>query len=161
MSVAAWILLAVVIVCVLMLLWLLRQVSALRHSVQQVHADAEQLRMRLDDVAPLLADTRSALRKAEDRNVKADDLVHAATALTERADAASQLAYRVATSPLVRVAAFGRGVRRGVIALRGNDSQSSITPGSPRSRGDLPVPTTRQVSRGRSRRTGRSRGKRE
>jgi hypothetical protein len=104
------------------------------------------LQARLDDVAPLLADTRSALRKAEDRNLRADDLVQAATSITTRADAASQLAYRVATSPVVRLAAWGRGVRRGVGALKSPRSDRQL----PRRPEDLPVPVSAQRSAQRS-----------
>jgi hypothetical protein len=105
----------VLIVCTMVLALMLR--VSQRH-IRELSDRTAALESRLEDFGPLLADTRSALRKAESRNVKADDLVSAATALTDRADAATKLAYNVATSPLVRVAAIGRGLRRGAAALK-------------------------------------------
>jgi hypothetical protein len=84
-----------------------------------------EIELSVDKVGPLIADTRSALRKAESRVVRADDLVYAATAVATRADQASKVAYEVATSPVVRALAWGRGVRRGVAAIRG---RSATTP---------------------------------
>jgi hypothetical protein len=107
--------LVILAICVLILFVVLRSTQ---RNVKALTSRANEIEARLEDFGPLLADTRSALRKAESRNVKADDLVSAATALTDRADAATKLAYTVATTPLVRVAAFGRGLRRGAAALK-------------------------------------------
>ncbi len=92
------------------------QMVTLRRSVedlrQLVGEQAEELAALREQTVPLLADTRSALRKADRENRKADALLDAATALTGTADAASRLAYRAVTTPFVKVAAFASGTKR-------------------------------------------------
>ena len=49
-------------------------------------------------------------------------IVSGAERVTDRVDAASALADRVITSPVVKAMAVGTGTRRAVQKLRGNDS---------------------------------------
>lgn len=92
------------------------QMVALRRSVEGlrrlVAEQADELAALREQTVPLLADTRSALRKADRENRKADALLDAATSLTGTADAASRLAYRAVTNPFVKVAAFASGTKR-------------------------------------------------
>ncbi len=127
MNVAGWIALGVLCVAlVVMVLWV-RRLSA---KGNEVAARVTALEGALAEVGPLLADTRSALRKAENRNLRADDLVQAATGVASRADAASKFAYEVATNPVVRGLAWARGVRRGVESLRSAPEAPPIRLGS-------------------------------
>lgn len=92
------------------------QVASLRRAVRKLSAAVEDQGVELADLrqqtVPLLADTRSALRKADRDNRKADALLDVATSLTGTADAASRLAYRAVTNPIVKVAAFATGTKR-------------------------------------------------
>jgi hypothetical protein len=129
MSALGWLTIGVLIMVALGLLFAMRSVlHRLRAAEQQISA----LHERVDEFGPLLADTRSALRKAENRNLRADDLVSAATSVTTRADAASKLAYQVATNPLVRLLAWGRGVRRGLGTFRTLNETSAQSRAQPR-----------------------------
>jgi hypothetical protein len=110
-----WIIVGVLIISLLIALVAVR---SLNRRVAVTERRVAELEETVEQFGPLLADTRSALRKAENRNLRADDLVSVATSVTNRADAASKLAYQVATNPLVRVMAWTRGVRRGVGALK-------------------------------------------
>jgi hypothetical protein len=105
-----WVAMAAVLLSVLVSGYLWQQLRVIQRRLDT----AEE---RLAEFGPLMADTRSALRKAESRTMRADDLVSTATSLTNRADAASKFAYSVATNPVVRVLAFGRGLRRGISSL--------------------------------------------
>jgi hypothetical protein len=130
-----WVLLGVTIVCVLVS-WLLWQ------QLQAVKRRLDAAEERLAEFGPLMADTRSALRKAESRTMRADDLVSTATSLTNRADAASKFAYSVATNPVVRVLAYGRGLRRGISSLisskslQSDSDSGSSSPPKPLTRGE-------------------------
>jgi hypothetical protein len=115
MTSLTWIIVGILIISLLIAL---NAVRVLNHRAAVIEQRLTELEETVEQFGPLLADTRSALRKAENRNLRADDLVSAATSVTNRADAASKLAYQVATNPLVRVMAWTRGVRRGVGALK-------------------------------------------
>ncbi len=92
------------------------QVASLRRSVHKLSEllaeQAAELAELRKQTVPLLADTRSALRKADRENRKADALLDVAASLTGTADAASRLAYRAVTNPIVKVAAFASGTKR-------------------------------------------------
>jgi hypothetical protein len=115
MSTIGWVVIGVLGSVVIVLAVVVKLVSE-RLAVTQRRVG--ELESTIVEFGPLLADTRSALRKAESRTVRADDLVHAATSITTTADAASKFAYSVATNPVVRIMAWGRGMRRGAEALR-------------------------------------------
>ena len=111
-----WALVAVVVVLVVAVAWLAARVRFLTRSVAEVAVGLEQLR---SDALPLITDTRSALRRVEGANRRADALIDAATSLTGTADQATRLAAKVVSSPIVKVLAFFTGIRRGLQRLLG------------------------------------------
>jgi hypothetical protein len=115
MSTVGWVVIGVLGSVLILLVVMVKSMSQRLTITQQRIGELEST---IAEFGPLLADTRSALRKAESRTVRADDLVHAATSITTTADAASKFAYNVATNPVVRIMAWGRGMRRGAEALR-------------------------------------------
>ncbi len=102
---------------------LARRADEAEDRANRAETDALTLRHEIEalrgQTVPLLADTRAALRRAEATNIRADDLITAATSLTTTADAAGRLAYGVATAPVVKAAAFTTGVGRGLAHLVG------------------------------------------
>ena len=109
MNVLVWLLLGLAIVLAVVLgvtLVLLRRLTRDLSSVAAGLADLSRKTL------PLLADTRSALRKADGANRKTDALLDVATSLTSTADSASRLAYKVVSNPLVKVLAFFTGTHR-------------------------------------------------
>jgi hypothetical protein len=139
MSTVAWVVIAALAVVVLVLSVVVRSLVG-RLTVTQ--AQVADLELTIASFGPLLADTRSALRKAESRNVRADDLVHVATSITTTADAASKFAYNVATNPIVRVLAWSRGLRRGAAALKAPSNVPPPQLPASRKRGELPSGAT-------------------
>ena len=114
MNVIVWVLLGVVAalgvtVCALIIM--------VRRLAVQLAAAASGLADLSRQTLPLLADTRSALRRADGANRKTDALIDVATSLTGTADSASRLAYKVVSNPLVKVLAFFTGTRRAVKRL--------------------------------------------
>lgn len=109
MNVVVWILVGVVAV-------LAGTICALIIMVRRLATELSSVAGGLADLSrqtlPLLADTRSALRKADGANRKTDALLDVATSLTGTADSASRLAYKVVSNPLVKVLAFFTGTRR-------------------------------------------------
>ena len=89
-------------------------VRALLATVRELAGGLADLRVQ---TLPLLADTRSALRKAEGANRKADVLLETAASLTGTADAASKLAFNAVTNPFVKFLAFVTGGRRALARL--------------------------------------------
>ena len=114
MSVLVWVLLSLVVV-------LGGTICALIIMVRRLAADLSSVVNGLADLSrqtlPLLADTRSALRKADGANRRTDALLDVATSLTSTADSASRLAFKVVSNPLVKVLAFFTGTRRAVKRL--------------------------------------------
>ena len=109
MNVLVWLLLGLAVALAIVLgvtLVLLRRLARDLSSVAAGLADLSRKTL------PLLADTRSALRKADGANRKTDALLDVATSLTGTADSASRLAYKVVSNPLVKVLAFFTGTRR-------------------------------------------------
>ena len=109
MNVLVWLLLGLAVALAIVLgvtLVLLRRLARDLSSVAAGLADLSRKTL------PLLADTRSALRKADGANRKTDALLDVATSLTSTADSASRLAYKVVSNPLVKVLAFFTGTRR-------------------------------------------------
>ena len=96
-------------------------------TVRALAASLHAVAIGLDDLrahtVPLLADTRSALRRAEGANRKADALIDAAASLTTTADNAARLATKVVSNPFVKVVAFFTGVGRGVRRLFGGPTR--------------------------------------
>lgn len=108
LAVTAVVLLAVVVTLALVIRRLIR-------SVRELATGLDGLRQQ---TLPLLADTRSALRKSEGVNRRADQLIDTATSITGTVDAATRLAYSVVSNPLVRVLSFFTGTRHAAKRLR-------------------------------------------
>jgi hypothetical protein len=72
------------------------------------------------EAGPLLDELRDVVRSADFELDRIDALVHGAGRVTERVDAASDLAYRTIASPVVRALAVGTGTRQVVRRLRGD-----------------------------------------
>ena len=111
-----WVLGAAVLALLAMVVVLARMIRRLAQSVHELSARLDGLRQQ---TLPLLADTRSALRRAEGVNRRADALIDTATSITGTVDAATRLAYSVVSNPLVRVLSFFTGTRRAAKRLRG------------------------------------------
>lgn len=109
MSGLDWGLLASVVALVLVSVTLWFRVRSLSDRLDATCAALDELSRR---TMPLLADTRSALRKADGVNRKTDALLDVATSLTATADSASRLAYKLVSNPLVKVIAFFTGTGR-------------------------------------------------
>jgi uncharacterized protein YoxC len=111
-----WVLAGVVVVLLLVVVWLVATVRRLAQSLAATAGALEELRTQ---AMPLIADTRSALRKAEGANRRADALIDVATSLTGTADQAARLATKVVSSPIVKLLAFFTGIGRGLRRLVG------------------------------------------
>ena len=125
MSVLVWVLLGLVVV-------LGGTICALIIMVRRLAADLSSVVNGLADLSrrtlPLLADTRSALRKADGANRRTDALLDVATSLTGTADSASRLAYKVVSNPLVKVLAFFTGTQRAAKRLADATAPRGRTP---------------------------------
>ncbi len=118
MTTQAWVLVGVLMVMfIVMCVALIRVARRVRQLVSQVEGLASELvelRTSAESFAPLLADTRSALRKSQNERLRADDLIQTATSLTGRVDSATKLALSVVTNPIVRILSTFSGLRRGI-----------------------------------------------
>jgi hypothetical protein len=94
---------------------LYKAVRVLGRAVDEVVVGLDQLRAQ---TLPVLSETRTALKRVEGVNNKADALLDAATSITSTADSATKLAYRVVSNPFVKVLAFFTGTRRAAAKLR-------------------------------------------
>ncbi len=124
------------------------EVTALQH-------DVDGLVNQADSFAPLLADTRSALRKAQNERLRADDLIKTATSVTGTVDSATKFAITMISSPFVRVLSFFSGVKRGVRTLARTEQPRHDTRVIEPSRERTITPAPREhrlLSRGRRRR---------
>ncbi len=110
-----WLLAATAVVLLAVVVTLALIIRRLIRSVRELASGLDGLRQQ---TLPLLADTRSALRKSEGVNRRADQLIDTATSITGTVDAATRLAYLVVSNPLVRVLSFFTGTRRAAKRLR-------------------------------------------
>jgi hypothetical protein len=115
MSFWGWLAVAFVVVLCVIIAVLYKAVKVLGQAVDEVVVSLDDLRKQ---TIPVLTDTRSALKRVEGANRKADALLDAATSLTGTADSATKLAYRVVSNPFVKVLAFFTGTRRAASRLR-------------------------------------------
>jgi hypothetical protein len=109
---AAQICLVLLVVLVVVIVRLDRAARDLRAAVEDFRADAE----------PALEELRVAVRAADFELDRVDAIVSGAEKVTGRVDAASDLAYRTFTSPVVKALAVGSGTRRAVQRLKGDAS---------------------------------------
>jgi hypothetical protein len=126
--VGAQVCIAALVVLVVMIVRLDRAVSDVRAANDEFRAEAE----------PLLAELREAMRAADYELDRIDAIVSGAERVTGRVDAASDLAYRTFTSPVVKALAVGTGTQRAVQRRKGGE----------------PPPRTRAPKKGRARRGG-------
>ncbi len=110
-----WLLAATAVVLLAVVVALALVIRRLIGSVRELASGLDGLRQQ---TLPLLADTRSALRKSEGVNRRADQLIDTATSITGTVDAATRLAYSVVSNPLVRILSFFTGTRRAAKRLR-------------------------------------------
>jgi hypothetical protein len=103
--------LVALVVLVVMIVRLDRAVADVRSTADDFRAEAE----------PLLEELRTAMRAADYELDRIDAIVSGAERVTGRVDAASDLAYRTFTSPVVKALAVGTGTRRAVQRLAGSD----------------------------------------
>lgn len=124
MTGAGWGVLVVVLALAVMTTALAAKVRSLSNRLDATTAALDELRRQ---TLPLLADTRSALRKADGASRKTDALIDVATSLTNTADSASRLAYKLVSNPLVKVIAFFTGTGRAAKRLAEITAPSSRT----------------------------------
>jgi hypothetical protein len=104
-------------VCLVLLVVLVVMIVRLDRTTRELRTAASEFRR---ESAMALRELREALREANYELDRVDALVSGAERVTERVDAASALADRVITSPVVKAMAVGTGTRRAVQKLRGN-----------------------------------------
>jgi hypothetical protein len=114
--------LVLLVVLVVVIVRLDRAAAELRATTREVSAQ----------VRPAIDELRTAVREADYELDRVDALVTSAERVTDRVDAASGLADRMITSPVVKVMAVGTGTRRAVQRLTG--SEPDRRGGSERSR---------------------------
>ena len=107
---AAQICLVLLVVLVVMIVRLDRAAHDLRGAAADFRADAE----------PALEELRAAVRAADFELDRVDAILSGAEKVTGRVDAASDLAYRTFTNPVVKALAVGTGTRRAVQRLKGD-----------------------------------------
>jgi hypothetical protein len=109
-------------VCLILLVVLVVMIVRLDRTTREVREAAAEFR-RESGIA--LLELRDAVRAADYELDRVDAIVSGAERVTDRADAASALADRVITSPVVKAMAVGTGTRRAVQRLRGNGNGST------------------------------------
>jgi hypothetical protein len=123
--VGAQICLVALVVLVVMIVRLDRAARELRQAARDFGRES----------VPLLEEMRQTVRDADYELDRIDAIVSGAEAVTDRVDAASDLAYRTFTSPVVKALAVGTGTRRAVQRLKGDPQKRSKTqPASLRAR---------------------------
>ena len=105
---AAQVCLVLLVVLVVMIVRLDRAAKDLRTAVADFRAEAE----------PALAELRAVVRSADFELDRVDAIVSGAERVGDRVDAASDLAYRTFTNPVVKALAVGTGTRRAVQRLK-------------------------------------------
>ena len=107
---AAQVCLVALVVLVVMIVRLDRAANDLRRAAADFRDEAE----------PALAELRDAVRSADFELDRIDAIVSGAERVSGRVDAASDLAYRTFTNPVVKALAVGTGTKRAVQRLKGD-----------------------------------------
>jgi hypothetical protein len=107
---AAQVCLVLLVVLVVMIVRLDRAQRDLRDAAADFRAEA----------GPALEELRAAVRAADYELDRVDAIVSGAERVGGHLDAASDLAYRTFTSPVVKALAVGTGTRRAVQRLKGD-----------------------------------------
>jgi len=110
-------------VCLVLLVVLVAMIVRLDRATRDLRTAASEFRR---ESGAALRELREAVRDADYELDRVDALVSGAERVTHRVDAASALADRVITSPVVKAMAVGTGTRRAVQKLRGNGSGRNV-----------------------------------
>jgi hypothetical protein len=108
-------------VCLVLLVVLVAMIVRLDRTTREVRQAATEFRR---ESGAALRELRDAVRAADHELDRVDAIVTGAERVTDRVDAASALADKVITSPVVKAMAVGTGTRRAVQRLRGNDNRN-------------------------------------
>ena len=117
MSAAEWAAIVGAQACLVLLVVLVVMIVRLDHVVRDLRIAASDFRR---DARPALDELRAAVRSADFELDRVHAIVTGAEKVTGRVDAASDLAYRTFTSPVVKALAVGSGTKRAVQRLRGD-----------------------------------------
>lgn len=137
MSTSEWVAVIGVQVCLVALVVLVVMILRLDRAVREVRDAATGFR---EEAEPLLEELREAVRAADYELDRIDAIVSGAERVTDRVDAASDLAYRTFTNPVVKAMAVGTGTKRAVQRLAGGEPE-------PRSRRTDPRRTDKKKRR--------------
>ena len=103
---------------------------SLRATLVELRASLEALHT---DTLPMVEELRDAVTTTSAHVERVDRLITAAESVEAHVDAASRLAYRTISSPVVKTVAFGSGVKKATQRLRGGRQQDAV-PVEPRGR---------------------------
>ena len=117
MSASEWAAVAAAQVCLVLLVVLVVVLGRVDRAGRELRRAVVEFRR---DAQAALEELRTAVRDADYELDRIDAIVSGAHSVTERVDAASALAYRTLTSPVVKVLAAGSGTKRAVQRLRGD-----------------------------------------
>ena len=117
MSAGEWAAIIGAQVCLVALVVLVVMIVRLDRATRELRGAASDFRR---ESAPLLDELRQAIRDADYELDRVDAIVSSAETVAGRVDAASDLAYRTFTSPVVKALAVGTGTKRAVQRLRGD-----------------------------------------
>jgi hypothetical protein len=107
-------------VCLVLLVILVVMIVRLDRTTRELRIAAAEFRR---ESALALRELREAVRSADFELDRIDAIVAGAERVTGRVDAATALADRMITSPVVKAMAAGTGTRRAVQRLRGDGSK--------------------------------------
>jgi hypothetical protein len=107
--------------CLVALVVLVVMIVRLDRAARDVRDTATDFRAQSE---PLLEELRAAVRNADFELDRIDAIVSGAERVTDRVDAASDLAYRTFTNPVVKAMAVGTGTRRAVQRLAGGEQSA-------------------------------------
>jgi len=126
-SASEWAAIAGAQACVVLLVVLVVVIVRLDRTTRDLREAAAEFRR---DARVALGELHSAVRSADFELARVDAIVTGAERVTERADAATALADRVITSPVVKAMAVGTGTRRAMQRLRGNGTPNGARHGA-------------------------------
>ncbi len=99
---------------------------SLRATLVELRVSLESLQQ---DTIPIIDELRDAVATTTGHVERVDRLISGAEMVEAHVDAASRLAYRTISSPVVKTVAFGSGVKKATRRLRGQrDEPAATTP---------------------------------
>jgi hypothetical protein len=135
MSASEWAAVIAIQVCLVVFVVLVVVIVRLDRAARDLRSSAASFRA---EAGPLLGELRDVVRSADYELDRVDAIVTGAERVSGRVDAASDLAYRTFTNPVVKAIAAGAGTRRAVQRLTGDHSTRTKRKGR--------VPRDRQAS---------------